>query len=140
VFLSVDLTRTRHAGREDVTRLNSFWLTCSSFCPSRVMIRVFVWVLSLHQASGIPLSASSILARKVYNGRSQGRNTKPVELKHVRRSTKGDCQTVPTNKPVGLPRLSAIRNLTEIFDSKLADAENPLFRQLGRHLCQPRVG
>jgi hypothetical protein len=30
--------------------------------------------------------------------------------------------------------------LTESFDSKLADAGNPLVRQLGRHLCQPRAG
>jgi hypothetical protein len=33
-----------------------------------------------------------------------------------------------------------IRTLTESFHSKLADAGNPLFRQLGRHLCQPRAG
>jgi hypothetical protein len=31
-----------------------------------------------------------------------------------------------------------IRALTESFDSKLADAGNPLVRQLGRHLCRPR--
>jgi hypothetical protein len=30
--------------------------------------------------------------------------------------------------------------LSESFDSKLADAGNPLVRQLGRHLCQPRAG
>jgi hypothetical protein len=33
-----------------------------------------------------------------------------------------------------------IRALSESFDSKLADAGNPLFRQLGRHLCNPRAG
>jgi hypothetical protein len=33
-----------------------------------------------------------------------------------------------------------IRALAESFDSKLADAGNPLVRQLGRHLCQPRAG
>jgi hypothetical protein len=32
-----------------------------------------------------------------------------------------------------------IRALTGSFESKLADAENPLFRQLGRHLRRPRV-
>jgi hypothetical protein len=32
-----------------------------------------------------------------------------------------------------------IRALTESFDSKLADAGNPLVRQLGRHLCRPRA-
>jgi hypothetical protein len=32
-----------------------------------------------------------------------------------------------------------IRALTKNFDSKLADAGNPLIRQLGRHLCRPRA-
>jgi hypothetical protein len=32
-----------------------------------------------------------------------------------------------------------VRALTESFDSKLADAVNPLVRQLGRHLCRPRA-
>jgi hypothetical protein len=32
-----------------------------------------------------------------------------------------------------------ISALTESFDSKLADAGNPLVRQLRRHLCRPRV-
>jgi hypothetical protein len=32
-----------------------------------------------------------------------------------------------------------IRALTESFDSKSADAGNPLVRQLGRHLCRPRA-
>jgi hypothetical protein len=32
-----------------------------------------------------------------------------------------------------------IRALTESFDSKLADAGNPLVWQLGRHLCRPRA-
>jgi hypothetical protein len=32
-----------------------------------------------------------------------------------------------------------IRALTESFESKLADAGNPLVRQLGRHLFQPRA-
>jgi hypothetical protein len=30
-----------------------------------------------------------------------------------------------------------VRALTDSFDSKLADAGNPLVRQLGRHLCRP---
>ena len=33
-----------------------------------------------------------------------------------------------------------IRALTESFDSRLADVENPLVRQLGRYLRWPRVG
>ena len=33
-----------------------------------------------------------------------------------------------------------IRALTESFDSRLADVENPLVRQLGRYLLWPRVG
>jgi hypothetical protein len=32
-----------------------------------------------------------------------------------------------------------IRVLPESFDTKLADAGNPLFRQLGKHLCRPRA-
>jgi hypothetical protein len=32
-----------------------------------------------------------------------------------------------------------IRALTASFNSKLADVENPLVRQLGRYLCWPRV-
>jgi hypothetical protein len=32
-----------------------------------------------------------------------------------------------------------IRALTDSFDSKLADAGNPLVRKLGRHLCRPRA-
>jgi hypothetical protein len=41
----------------------------------------------------------------------------------------------------GLPFFADhIRALTESFDSKLADAGNPLVRQLGRHFCQPRAG
>jgi hypothetical protein len=32
-----------------------------------------------------------------------------------------------------------IRALTDSFDSKLADAWNPLVRQIGRHLCRPRA-
>jgi hypothetical protein len=32
-----------------------------------------------------------------------------------------------------------IRALTESFDSKLADAGNPLVRQIRRHLCRPRT-
>jgi hypothetical protein len=32
-----------------------------------------------------------------------------------------------------------IRKLTDSFDSKLADAGNPLIRQLRSHLCQPRA-
>jgi hypothetical protein len=32
-----------------------------------------------------------------------------------------------------------IRALTESFDSKLANAGNPIVRQLRSHLCQPRA-
>jgi hypothetical protein len=44
------------------------------------------------------------------------------------------------HEDLGIPFFADdIRTLTESFDSKLADAGNPLVRQLGRHLCRPRA-
>jgi hypothetical protein len=44
------------------------------------------------------------------------------------------------HEDLGIPFFADhIRALTVSFDSKLADAENPLVRQTGRHLCQPRA-
>jgi hypothetical protein len=44
------------------------------------------------------------------------------------------------HEDLGIPFFADhIRALTECFDSKLADAGNPLVRQLGRHLCRPRA-
>jgi hypothetical protein len=44
------------------------------------------------------------------------------------------------HKAVGIPFFADhSRTLTESFDSNLYDADNPLFRQLGRHLCHPRA-
>ena len=41
---------------------------------------------------------------------------------------------------LGLPSFSDhIRSLTERFDSKLAGVGNPIFAQIGRHLCWPSV-
>ena len=45
------------------------------------------------------------------------------------------------HEDLGVPLFADhIRLLTESFDSKLADAGNPLVRQLGRYLLWPRVG
>ena len=45
------------------------------------------------------------------------------------------------HEDLGVPLFADhIRALTESFDSKLADAGNPLVRQLGRSLHWPRVG
>jgi hypothetical protein len=41
---------------------------------------------------------------------------------------------------LGVPCLSDIRQLTESFDSKLADVGNPLVARLGRHKRWPKVG
>jgi hypothetical protein len=61
------------------------------------------------------------------------------------------CLRTATNAPwyvgnrqihedLGIPFFAdPIRALTENFDSKLADARNPLVRKLGRHLCRPMV-
>jgi hypothetical protein len=61
------------------------------------------------------------------------------------------CLRIATNAPwyvgnrqiyedLGIPFFADhVRALTESFDSKLADAGNPLVRQLGRHLCRPRA-
>jgi hypothetical protein len=44
------------------------------------------------------------------------------------------------HEDLGIPFFADhIRALTESFDSKLADAGNPLVRQLGRHLCRLRA-
>jgi hypothetical protein len=44
------------------------------------------------------------------------------------------------HEDLGIPFFADhIRALTESFDSKLADAGNPLVQQLGRHLCRPRA-
>jgi hypothetical protein len=44
------------------------------------------------------------------------------------------------HKDLGIPFFADhITALTRSFDSKLADAGNPLVRQLGRHLCRPRA-
>jgi hypothetical protein len=57
------------------------------------------------------------------------------------------CLLIATNEPwyvgnrqihedLGIPFFAVhIRVLSEIFDSKLTDAGNPLVRQFGRHLC-----
>jgi hypothetical protein len=72
---------------------------------------------------------------------------------HVRKLQvlQSKCLHTATNEPwyvsnrqshedFGIPFFADhIRALTESFDSKLADAGNPLFRQLGRHLCRPRA-
>jgi hypothetical protein len=44
------------------------------------------------------------------------------------------------NEDLEIPFFADHRALNESFDPKLADAGNPLVRQLGRHLCQPRAG
>ena len=45
------------------------------------------------------------------------------------------------HEDLGVPLFAdRIRALTESFDSKLADAGNPLVRQLGRYLLWPRIG
>jgi hypothetical protein len=61
------------------------------------------------------------------------------------------CLRITTNAPwygsnrqihedLGIPFFADhIRAMTESFDTKLADAGNPLVRQLGRHLCRPRA-
>jgi hypothetical protein len=73
---------------------------------------------------------------------------------HVRKLQvlQSKCLRIATNAPwyvsnrqihddLGIPFFANhIRALTESFDSKLADAGNPLVRQIGRHLCQPRAG
>jgi hypothetical protein len=44
------------------------------------------------------------------------------------------------HEDLGVPLFADhIRTLTVSFDSKLADVENPLVRQLGRYLRRPRV-
>jgi hypothetical protein len=72
---------------------------------------------------------------------------------HVRKLQllQSKCLRIATNSPwyvsnrqihedLGIPFLADhTRALTESFDSKLADAGNPLFRQLGRHLYQRRA-
>jgi hypothetical protein len=71
---------------------------------------------------------------------------------HVRKLhvLQSKCLRLATNAPwyvsdrqvhedLGIPFFAYhIKALTESFDSKLADARNPLFRQLGRHLCRPK--
>jgi hypothetical protein len=59
--------------------------------------------------------------------------------------------SIPNNEPwyignsqiqedLGIPFFADhIRELTEIFDSKLADAPNHFVRQIGRNLCRQRV-
>jgi hypothetical protein len=61
------------------------------------------------------------------------------------------CLRIATNAPwyvgnrqihedLGIPFFADhIRALNESFDSKFANAGNPLVRQLGRHLCRPRA-
>jgi hypothetical protein len=72
---------------------------------------------------------------------------------HVRKLLvlQSKCLRVASNEPwrvsnrqtyenLGIPFFADhIRALTESFDSKLADATNPLVRQLGRQLCRPRA-
>jgi hypothetical protein len=72
---------------------------------------------------------------------------------HVRKPQvlQSKCLRTTTNTPwyvsnkqihenLGIPFFADhIRALTESFDSNLADAGNPLVRQLGRHLCRPRA-
>jgi hypothetical protein len=44
------------------------------------------------------------------------------------------------HEDLGIPSFADhIRALSEGFNSKLADAGNPLVGQLGRHLCRPRA-
>jgi hypothetical protein len=44
------------------------------------------------------------------------------------------------HEELGIPfSADHIKALAGIFDSKLADAGNPLVRELGRHLCRPRA-
>jgi hypothetical protein len=73
---------------------------------------------------------------------------------HVRKLQvlQSKCLRIATNAPwyvsdrqihddLGIPFLADhIGALIESFDSKLADVGNPLVRQSGRHLCQPRAG
>jgi hypothetical protein len=72
---------------------------------------------------------------------------------HVRKLQvlQSKCLHIATDEPwyvsnrqihedLGIPFFADhIRALTESFDSKLADAGNPIVRQLGRHLCRPRA-
>ena len=44
------------------------------------------------------------------------------------------------HEDLGVPLFADHRALTASFDSKLADAGNPLVRQLGRYLLWPRIG
>jgi hypothetical protein len=78
---------------------------------------------------------------------------RPAARSHVRKLQVllSKCLRIATNAPwyvgnrqihedLGLPLFADHnRALTERFDSKLADAGNPLVRQLGRHLCGPRA-
>jgi hypothetical protein len=72
---------------------------------------------------------------------------------HVRKLQvlQSKCLRIATNAPwyvgnrqihedVGIQLFADhIRALTESFDSNLAEAGNPLVRQIGRHLCRPRA-
>jgi hypothetical protein len=72
---------------------------------------------------------------------------------HVRKLQvlQSKCLLIATNAPLyiskrqihedfGIPFFADhIRALTESFDSKIAEAGNPLVRQLGKHMCRPRA-
>jgi hypothetical protein len=67
---------------------------------------------------------------------------KALQSKCLRIATNAPCYVGngEIHEDLGIPFFADhIRALTESFDSKLADAAKPLFRQLGRHLCRPRA-
>jgi hypothetical protein len=66
-----------------------------------------------------------------YAPASEPKLTSPSEVQQAIRQIHED---------LGIPLFTDhIRALTESSDSKIADAGNLLFRQLGRHLCRPRA-
>jgi hypothetical protein len=74
--------------------------------------------------------------------RSHAQKLQVLQLKCLRTAT--DAPWYVGNRQIhedlGIPLFADhIRALTESFNSKLADAVNPLVRQLGRHLCGPRA-
>jgi hypothetical protein len=92
-------------------------------CCSTSSSSVLLWITLVR--SGRPLPAATSGSCKCYNP-----SVFAFRLTHL--------GTLVTGKFTRIPFLADhIRALTEGFDSKLADAGNPLVPQLGRHLCRP---
>jgi hypothetical protein len=74
--------------------------------------------------------------------RSHVRKLQVLQFKCFRIATDAPCYfgNRQIHDDLGIPLFADhIRALTESFDSKLADAGNPVVRQLVRHLCRPRA-